>query len=349
MAAIRVSCSVRVLPPSLPAALHLRAYDPYSCTTIKPSSRSRSALSPSSTPSNNAVTPVPSKMPCADFITTGFCKYGDRCLFTHEVTTAGWASKARSHSSTPPPLKSRPFDAIMLHNPIPSPPSSSKTSPSVQSVSLHDAEVDDPVHTMRRQPRQRRFPKKPRQYQQPFIPSGMPTYYPHPHPQPVYLQPVPFFYVPVYQPPPLPYTMPPAYPSINVESLILKEDDSASSVTPSEKQRSSLPAPSARPGSFSGSAQDRTETASTPDAIAVHDLVYDFDDDKDGSEQQVVVEAHHVVSHYEGLNVGVLGGGVKLGVSAPLKHKATPLKASDVVTMDALAFDSDDEEDTAGV
>ncbi|KAG8893958.1 hypothetical protein FRB99_001617 [Tulasnella sp. 403] len=82
------------------------------------------------------------RMPCADFVTTGFCKYGDKCLFDHQVgywqTPAYYPPYSHIHPSYPHPYAFNTYQSSLpsTHDSYSSTTSSSLTSPSSQSVIL---------------------------------------------------------------------------------------------------------------------------------------------------------------------------------------------------------------------
>lgn len=76
-----------------------------------------------------------SVMPCAQFLTTGFCKFGSSCLFSHDLHSDAWTSPY--HPQYLPPAYEPTWRGVPH---IPS--SSANTSPCSPSAILNASETD---------------------------------------------------------------------------------------------------------------------------------------------------------------------------------------------------------------
>lgn len=301
-------------------------------------------------------------MPCADLFTTGYCKFGDSCLFSHEFDII---PKEDPSSQPPPYMIKNQFEDGHFHDSSSSSPSSSKTSPSTQSLTLPTA--DTPSSTSSRLPdvpqqngRQGgKQPPKPRRKSKRLHHNGVPAYFPM---APIHITQGP------YAPwtPPVTYNQPGLMPGYYTWPACLplpvaKDDGSTtrkpSAATPKIKvTEPELSEQVAQPRTAKNSAK-----ASLPRPLPAHYYlgaqafgyppqgfqepeVYDFDDVEEDPDN-VVVQPKHDVEIYQGSKVGVLGGGVKLGMIK--KPSSRQLGAAEIVTKQDLTFDEeeDDEED----
>ncbi|KAG8897962.1 hypothetical protein FRC01_011083, partial [Tulasnella sp. 417] len=120
-------------------------------------------------------------MPCADLFTTGYCKFGDSCLFSHEFDII---PKEDPSSHPPPYMIKNQFEDGHFHDSSSSTPSSSKTSPSSQSLTLSTADTPSSASTQLpgvSQQTERRGGKassKPRRKPKRLHHNGVPAYFP---------------------------------------------------------------------------------------------------------------------------------------------------------------------------
>ncbi|KIO34700.1 hypothetical protein M407DRAFT_210037 [Tulasnella calospora MUT 4182] len=330
--------------------------------TMSTTSRSRTASHRSRrSPRKAYAKPNPSQMPCADLFTTGYCKFGDSCLFSHEFDII---PKEDPSSHPPPYMVKNQFEDGHFHDSSSSAPSSSKTSPSTQSLTLPTA--DTPSSTSTRLPdvsqhTERRGSKpfsKPRRKPKRLHHNGVPAYFP--------MAPMHFSQGP-YAPwtPPAMYNQPGLIPGYYVWPAclplpVVKSGGSnawkPSDVTPKveatarqvyeqtaqpQTSKSSVKATSSHPP-LPAHYYLGTQAPLYPPLVFQEPEVYDFDDVEEEPEN-VVVQPKHGAETYQGSKVGVLGGGVKLGMVK--KPSSRQLGAAEILTKQDLPFDEDEDDD----
>lgn len=304
-------------------------------------------------------------MPCADFLTSGFCKFGDRCLFNHEPASSlqspGSISIASSDSSIPQQHYFSPnsYDHHHHHQLIyensSTPGSSSHTSPSAPSIalsteselaSLSDAQATSPVRdgSTKRvwRPRVRKNQKN-RSNRQPQLGAmGMAdpaSLIPPSHFQ-SYSTSLPFS--------PLSAQHDYFQHTLQPHRKSSYGNFSAPSLSPAYPNYPFLPFQPNAP--FFVHHQPQSAFPS-PSLASSQDEIYDFDTDSETD--SAVLEKPKLVSTYEGSKVGVLGGGVKLGKSfhqrtASLHDGPDPLSVTTVgrgLFEDSDSSDDDEEDD----
>ncbi|KAG9003066.1 hypothetical protein FRB90_011254 [Tulasnella sp. 427] len=311
-------------------------------------------------------------MPCADLFTTGHCKFGDRCLFSHEFDII---PKEDPASHPPPYTAQNQFEDGHFHNSPPSVPSSSKTSPSTQSATLPSANTPSstnsrlpdvsqtPPNSNRRRGGQSSSSKSRRRAKR-LHQNGVPVYFPV---APMYFGPGPFA---PWVPPSL-YRQPgfmPGYhhPSPTPLTPSLLEDDEGwitrKSSTETEKAETAESEASKQTARFPRGKDGAKVTRARPHAVPAQyylgpqaalyqplafkeSEVYDFDDVEE--EEHIVVEPVHSVERYLGSKVGVLGGGVKLGVAkTPSSGRSEPTEtpSQKAATLDEDDYEEDDDD-----